>query len=183
MKKILILAAVVVSVGFTSCLSAKNDFRFIDVEKQPNPPALVTEIPVVEYRDPGIKYEVESMYLHNLHVSYDKTASQQFAVRVLSEASYAQMKVKLPAGTFECLVNECASDPNHAAFYVCIDNEEFRVYPSNPPTGSWELTRRAPVYFTIDEPRTILVTIQSNSERKPGSTGMLLDYIQFIKYR
>jgi len=64
---------------------------------------------------------------------------------------------------------------------VVIDENPYRMYPSNPPLGTFELTTRTPVYFTIDEPRTVLISIQAKAGNKNGDTGMLLDYIQFVK--
>ena len=150
------------------------------VKVRPAPPVL-TEIPVIEYRTPGIKYEFEFMYLHHFLVLQDDTASGGFCTRLNDEGATAQMKVRLPAGTYECMVSEKAYDTDHSAFYVYIDTKDYRVYPSNPPLNTWELTTRCPIYFTIEEPRTILVTVQANSEKKLGNTQMCLDYIQFVK--
>ncbi|MCI5522502.1 MAG: hypothetical protein SO116_07535 [Treponema sp.] len=167
----------------SSCASSKQDssaFEEVVVPTVPPPPVL-TELPVIEYTGAGIKYEIESMLLHQFLVTFDKDASGKYCARLTSEAATAMLKVKFPAGTYECLVREKASDNEHAAFYVYLDGVPYRVYPSDPPLGTWELTTRVPVYFTIDEPRTILVKIQANSERKLGSIGMSLDYIQFVK--
>lgn len=151
------------------------------IEDELPPPPLLTELPVIEYSGVGIKYECESMLLHNFSVFQDLEASGNFAVRLMNEASSARLKVHFPAGTYECLVKEKATDAEHSAFYLYIDSVPYRVYPSNPPLGTWELTTRTPVYFTIDEPRTILITIQANSEQRTGDVGMCLDYIQFVK--
>lgn len=180
MKRIAVFALSLAALAFTSCLSTKES-DFIHIETPPEPPVLQTELPVIEFTGNGIKYECENMLLKNFLVLHDKEASGLFATRLLNEAATAQVKIKFPAGTYEGLLSEKAMDSKHSAFYVYIDNEPFRVYPSNPPLGSWELTTRAPVYFTIDEPRTILVTIQANSDTRLGHTGMSLDYIQFIK--
>jgi hypothetical protein len=144
-------------------------------------PPLLTEIPTISYVGAGIKYEFESMYLYHFLVLPDSTASGQYCTQLLDEASTAQVRIKFPSGTYECLVSEKAYDNDHAPFYVFLDDMPYRVYPSNPPLGSWELTTRVPIYFTIEEPRTILVTVQANSPKKNGGTGMNLDFIQFIK--
>ena len=151
------------------------------LQEEITPPPLLTELPVIEYQGAGIKYEFESLLLYHFLVYSDSTASGGFAARLLDESSTAQVKIRFPAGTYECLVSEKAFDNANAPFYVYIDNVPYRVYPSDPPLGSWELTTRVPVYFTIEEPRTILITVQANSERKAGATGMNLDYIQFVK--
>lgn len=181
MKKIAFFALLIASFAFTSCHTTKEG-EFIHIETPPEPPALQTELPIIEFTGNGIKYECENMLLKNFLVLYDKDASGLFATRLLNEAATAQVKIKFPAGTYAGLLNEKAMDSKHSAFYVYVDTEPFRVYPSNPPLGSWELTTRAPIYFTIDEPRTILITIQANSDTRLGHTGMSLDYIQFIKH-
>jgi hypothetical protein len=174
--------AAVVSLSFFSCTSTKES-EFLKIEDSQTPPPLLTELPVIEYSGIGIKYEVESMLLNQFMVFQDTDASGNFAARLLTEASTAKLKVKFAAGTYECLLREKATDLDHSAFYVYLDNIPYRVYPSNPPLGTWEMTTRAPIYFTIDEPRTILITIQANCDTKTGDTGMNLDYIQFVKRR
>ncbi|MCH5294874.1 MAG: hypothetical protein J1F14_03105 [Treponema sp.] len=172
------------SLSLTGCMSSRITLPEEPEEERvqsEEPPARITTIPVIEYEDPGIKYEFENMLLHHFIVMQDNTASGRFAAKLLDESSTAQLKVKFPAGTYECLVSEKAHDTDHSAFYVYVDGIPYRVYPSNPPLGSWELTTRAPVYFTIDEPRTILVTVQANSEKRLGNTQMMLDFIQFVR--
>ena len=164
--------------SFFSCVSSKNT-QSVQLE-YPVPP-LLTELPVISYVDPGIKYEFEGMYLHNFLVMLDESASGNYCTRLLDESSTAQVKIRFPEGTYECLVSEKAYDTEHSAFYVYIDEMPYRVYPSNPPLGDWELTTRTPIYFTLDEPRTLLITVQANSQKKLGGTGMNLDYIQFVK--
>ncbi len=168
---------------FASCATLKTDENY-EVPEPRNikaPPAVLTELPVIDYQGAGIKYEIESMLLHNFLVLYDESASGQYCARLSDESSVAQLKVRFPAGTYECLINEKATDNDHAAFYVYLDGIPYRVYPSDPPLRSWELTTRVPIYFTIDEPRTILIQIQANSKNRLGETGMNLDYIQFVK--
>lgn len=177
LAKIIKYSTLFVGFLFCSCASNKN------LEIQPTvviPPRL-TKLPVIKYIEPGIKYECESMLLHNFLVLYDENASGQHCTRILDEAATAKLKVQFPAGTYEILISEKAFDSEHSAFYVYVDETPYRVYPSTPPLGDWELTTRTPIYFTIDEARTILITIQPNSTKKPGSTGMNLDYIQIIK--
>ena len=180
-KSFLLISVCALSLFVFSCASNKAD-SFPDGSSVTAPePLVLTAIPTVSYVGAGIKYEMESMFLHNFVVFPDETASGQYGARLLDESSTAQVRIKFPAGTYECLISEKAYDNDHAPFYVYLDNVPYRVYPSDPPLGSWELTTRVPVYFTIDEPRTILITIQANSEKKPGATGMSLDYIQFVK--
>ncbi|MBP5357703.1 MAG: hypothetical protein J6Y69_00775 [Treponema sp.] len=144
-------------------------------------PLLVTELPTIAFSGSAIKYECESLYLNNCTVIEDPAASQKYSIRIENESSTAQIKVRFPAGTYECMISEKAHDNNHASFYVFIDDNPHRMYPSNPPLGTYELTTRSPIYFTIDEPRTILITIRASSSSKKGSTGMYLDYIQFVR--
>ncbi len=177
---------ILLSLQIISCKTTKN-LETEELDEDGNPvailpaPPVLTEIPVIEYVEPGIMYEFEHMYLYHFIVIQDETASSKFCTRLNDEGSYAQLKVKLPAGTYECMVSEKAFDTDHSAFYIYIDGIPHRVYPSNPPLGTWELTTRCPIYFTIEEPRTILVTVQANSEKKLGGTQMNLDFIQFVK--
>ena len=170
---------VLVCLLFISCASSKKIETPLPVT-QKEPPVL-TQIPTVSYSGAGIKYEFESMFLYHYLVLPDATASGQYCTQLLDESSTAQVKIKFPAGTYECLVCEKAFSNDHAPFYVYLDSLPYRVYPSDPPLCSWELTTRVPIYFTIEEPRTILFTVQANSEKRTGSIGMNLDYIQFIK--
>ena len=166
--------------ALSSCASNKDAFPKTADATLPAPPVLTT-LPVVTFKGAGIKYEFESMLLYHYVVFPDPDASGQYATRMMDEASSAQVKVQFQPGTYECLVSEKAYDNDHAPFYVYLDNVPYRVYPSDPPLGSWELTTRVPIYFTLEEPRSILVTVQANSEKKLGSYGMDLDYIQFVK--
>ena len=185
MKKILLLTAAASVLLFISCASSKikdaDDFENGTPGSAAVPPMVLTELPVVEYTGAGIKYEIESMLLHHFLVMYDEKASGKYCARLTDEAAVASLKVRFPAGTYECLLSEKADDNDHSSFYVFLDGVPYRVYPSDPPLGTWELTTRVPVYFTIDEPRTILIEIKANSPSKLGETGMLLDYIQFVK--
>ncbi len=184
LKKIIIQSSVLLSFAIlcASCASnrvSKNSPA--EYEAPVDPPPLLTELPVIEYSGRGIKYELESMLLYHFIIHSDKTASGGFAARLLDESSTAQLKIKFPAGTYECLLSEKATSSSSSAFYVYVDGIPYRVFPSDPPLGTWELTTRTPIYFTLDEPRTVLITIQANSEHKLGHTGMNLDYIQFVK--
>ncbi len=175
----ILICALTAALFTSSCASTKAEYPEAS-PSQPVPP-LLTELPVIEYTGVGIKYEFESMLLNHFLVLYDENASGKYCARLLDEAATAQVKIKFPAGTYECLVSEKAYDTEHSAFYVYLDQIPYRVYPSNPPIGDWELTTRVPIYFTIDEARTILVTVQANSEKKLVSYVMNLDYIQFVK--
>lgn len=179
-KQILPIFAAILA--FISCSSTKNEALNENIEEEipPSPPVL-TELPVINYSGRGIRYEVESMLLHNFIVMYDPAASKKYCARLNDEAASASLKIKFPAGTYECMLCEKAPDGDHSAFYLSLDGISYRIYPSDPPLGSWELTSRVPVYFTIEEPRTILVEITANSKNRLGHTGMSLDYIQFVK--
>ena len=167
--------------ALTSCQNQNRNKEFhIITDHQILPPVMET-VPVIEYSGIGIKYECENMFLHNCAVLQDSVASGKFCVRLIEDSSSATMKVKFPAGTYECLVKEKASDKNHSAFYISLDGIATRVYPRNPPSGEWELTTRVPVYFTLEESRTLTINITPHSDYEIGSTGMDLDYIQFVR--
>ncbi|MCR5218762.1 hypothetical protein [Treponema sp.] len=180
MKKLLL--SVITALIFMSCSSTKTELPEAEEDAViPPPPPVLTELPVINYSGKGIRYEVESMLLNHFIVMYDEDASKKYCARLNDEGASAQLKVKFPAGTYECMLSEKAPDGDHSAFYLYLDGISHRIYPSDPPLGTWELTSRVPVYFTIEEPRTILITIQANSKNRLGHTGMSLDYIQFVK--
>ncbi len=196
MKRIGFVASLLMTLAlFISCASNKqpvmnntfNETNTTDGKNQDGAeeeivkPLLLTQMPIIAFTGVGIKYECESLLLEETSVVQDESASSKYAIKIENNASRAQIKIRFPAGTYECLLCEKAYSTAQSAFYVYIDDNAYRVYPSNPPTGNFELTTRAPIYFTIDEPRTILVTIQANSGNKIGGTGMFLDYIQFVK--
>lgn len=181
MKKKAVFCLVLNTLLFCSCLSSKGEFPDSGKVTLP-PPPVMTKVPLINYEGIGIKYEIENMLLEQFVVYPDPDASGQYAAKLLDESSRAQVKVFFAEpGTYECLVCEKAFSNDSSAFYVYIENVPYRVYADDPPTGFWDLTKRAPIYFDVVEPRTILVTIQANSEKRYGTTGMDLDYIQFVK--
>lgn len=127
------------------------------------------------------KIELEAMKLTDMPIIEDAKASGGKAVRVEKDSSAATIQVQFPAGSYTALVNEKAPSSSQDAFYVFLDERPYRVYPSDPPIGDWELTKRVPITFTVSEPKTITITIQPHSPAKKGETGMALDYIVFMK--
>ena len=128
-------------------------------------------------RLPAVRIEPDKQVVLRLGIGGPATGNTLHG----ADSSSATMKVKFPAGTYECLVKEKASDKNHSAFYISLDGIATRVYPRNPPSGKWELTTRVPVYFTLEESRTLTINITPHSDYEIGSTGMDLDYIQFVR--
>lgn len=124
-----------------------------------------------------LKIELESMTLTDMPVKTDAKASGGKAVTLASKASLATIKVTLPAGTYEGLVNEFAPAPENDAFYVFFDAIPYRTYPSDPPIGGWELTTRTPMLIVVKAPTTYTVTVKSDSPTRAGDIGMALDYI------
>lgn len=128
-----------------------------------------------------LKIEVELMGLTDITVLEDVKASGGKAVRLEKETSLATINVILPSGSYTVLVNEKAPSPSQDAFYVFLDERPYRCYPSDPPLGDWELTKRTPINLIVSETTTITLSIQPHSPAKKGETGMLLDYVLFIK--
>lgn len=168
---------------FFSCKTPGKTDTYPEPSVILEPPVPQTNLPVIEFSGLGIKYEFESMLLNRFLVIQDTDASGKFAARLMDETSWAKVRILFPSGTYECLAAEKSFNPDQAAFYIYIDEEAHRVYPSNPPLGKWELTTRSPIYFTLDAPKEVLVTVQANSKDRLGETGMDLDYIQFVKRR
>lgn len=185
MRKCISLCAALIFFLFTgffaSCKSTEISFPDTDSVTLP-PPSIMTKLPLIEYSGIGIKYEVESMLLYQYIVFADATASGQYGAKLLDESSTAHVQVYFAEpGTYECMLCQRSLTGKCEPFYVYLDNVPYRVYASDPPTGEWELTSRTPIYFTVEEPRTVLFTIQANSETRLGTTGVNLDYIQFVK--
>lgn len=176
--RIPVALALLAAVALVSCKST---------EQEPLPPA--AEEPAVEepaelgfrYADPGIKIECEHMQLEGCTVTEDPSASGGACVSLATKAASAECRVMLPPGDYECLAAEKAFDNRHATFHLYIDGKASRLYPSNPPLGIWELTTRTPVLLSVEEERTVTVTLKSDGPEKEGQTGMAIDYIQFVR--
>ncbi len=143
----------------------------------------VTEIPHLNFLGGGIKIECEKMFLSGAEIVDFADASGQKAIRFSAETDSASAKVTFPAGRYEGLVSELAPDSEHSAFYVFVEEDAYRVYPSDPPLGFWELTTRVPIYFDLENETEILIKIQPNSKNQKGGFGMNLDFIQFAKIK
>lgn len=140
----------------------------------------VKEIPTIRFKGKGVKVEAEKMFLEGLSIYKDSSASNGYAVKVASH-SVAKCNVILSAGTWECLVSEQAFDTDKSELYVNISETYYKVYPSNPPLGMWELTTRSPIYLHLDQETTLNVSISADSPFQKGTGGMNIDYIQFVK--
>ncbi len=138
-------------------------------------PVVVTVLPVISFSGRGVKVEVEDMLLTNASLFADAEASAGWGARFSSRGAKAEFSVTFPAGRYECLLSEKASDAAHATVSVSIGGDSYDTWPSDPPLGIWELTTRAPIYFDIAEEKDCLISVSS------ASPGMSLDYIQFVK--
>lgn len=138
-------------------------------------PVIVSVLPVISFSGRGVKVEFEDMLLTNFSLFADAEASAGWGAKLSSRGSKAEFSMTLPAGRYECLLSEKASDAAHATVSVAIGEDSFETYPSDPPLGVWELTTRAPIYFDVAEEKNFLISVSS------ASSGMSLDYIQFVK--
>ena len=91
--------------------------------------------------------------------------------------------IKLPKGEYSGLVNEKAPSGANDAFYVFMDEKPYRSYPSDPPTGDWELTTRTEMAIDVAEEKVYEFTITPHSPSRKGETGMLLDYLILTKLK
>ena len=139
-------------------------------------------IPTVTFKGRGVKIEAEDMFLDGLSMYKDDSASQGYAVKIDASGT-AACKVVLSEGTWECLAREQAFQTDESELFIDISGTYYKVYPSNPPLGSWELTTRSPVYLHIEQETTIDVCLNASSPTEKGSGGMNIDYIQFVKMR
>ncbi len=138
-------------------------------------PILVTVLPTISFSGRGVKVEFEDMLLTRLSLFADAEASAGYATELSDSNAKAEFSIHLPVGRYECLLSEKAVDAARATVSVSIGEDNYDVYPSNPPLGIWELTTRIPIYIDVAEEKDFLVTISS------AQAGMSLDYIQFVK--
>lgn len=138
-------------------------------------PVAVRTLPSISFSGRGVKIEFEDMLLSEATVFADPEASAGWAAKFSMKSSKAEFSIALPPGRYECLLSEKASDAAHAAISVSIGESSFDTYPSDPPLSIWELTTRMPIYFDVAEEKPCLISISSDS------SGMSLDYIQFVK--
>ena len=143
--------------------------------------AYVAPIPEIAFSGNAMRLEIENMFAENIDFSYDEEYSNRFAGTIKSSVSVAKAFVSLEAGSYEILAREKAKDSEHAAFYIFVDNEPYRVSPSEPPLQSFENTTRTPITFSLEERAKVLITVQANSPHHPGQTGMMIDYLQIRK--
>ncbi len=143
--------------------------------------AYVAPIPEIAFSGNAMRLEIENMFAENIDFSYDEEYSNRFAGTIKSSVSVAKAFVSLEAGSYEILAREKAKDSEHAAFYIFVDNEPYRVSPSEPPLQSFENTTRTPITFRLEEGAKVLITVQANSPHHPGQTGMMIDYLQIRK--
>lgn len=174
--------AMLASCGSTS--SAADSSASKAAAPVPAQPEAPSEPPTFTFSGSELKIELESMYTEEFLIFPDAEASGGYAAKLVSEDSVAKAFVTFPAGTYVGLVNENAPDGQHDAFNAFVDGVAYRSYPSDPPLGTYELTTRSPMNFTIDAEKTVEVRIQQNDPNrpnKPGENGMKLDYIIFQK--
>lgn len=181
-----ILAATIFSCASTSQQSQKvPETETVQEEQLPEPAKKenrepVKTVPTITSKGRGIKIEAEDMFLEDSSLYKDNSASQGYAIK-MSEHSVAKCKVVLSAGTWECLVSEQAFKTESSELFVNISGTYYKVYPSNPPLASWELTTRSPVYIHIEQESTVNVSINAGSPYEKGTGGMNIDYIQFVR--
>ena len=140
----------------------------------------VEVLPEITFKGRGVKVEAEQMLLADCSVEKDFLASGIYAVFLDSDSSRACFAITLPAGRYECLACEKAFDTEQSVFHIIINDKAYRVYPSNPPLGSWELTIRTPIQLELEEETRLFVSVQPHSTTARGETGMQLDYLQFV---
>ncbi len=141
----------------------------------------VEVLPEIIFKGRGVKVEAEQMLLTDCSVEKDFLASGAYGVLLGDNSSRAEFAITLPSGSYECLVSEKAFDTEESAFYVLLNDKPYRVYPSNPPLGSWELTIRTPIQIELEEETRLSVSLQTHNGSGEGETGMQVDYIQFVR--
>ncbi|WP_407425447.1 hypothetical protein, partial [Treponema sp.] len=131
-----------------------------------------------------LKIESENMYYENFNLIEDEKASNFFALKLLNDSSCAAAKINFPQGTYSGLASIFSPASNHSRFFICVDDDSYLVYGSEPPVDKYELTTRSVVSFTLEKPKTVTVRLQQNDSKgfqNGGQTGMNIDYILFRK--
>ena len=152
----------------------------------PPPPKKATEAPKFDFAGENLKIEAEDTYYDGYDLVGDVDASKCYAIKLKNESSWAIAEVNFPAGSYEALACLLAPDSNHAKFNICINQDSYLVFGSEPPVATYELTTRSPATFTLDVPTTVTVKIQQNNPNNPadnGQNGMTIDYIMFKKIK
>ncbi len=150
----------------------------------PPPPAKLTEAPKFTFSGDSLKIEMEKTYYDGFELVGDVNASEYYALRLKDSSSWAIAEINFPAGSYEGLVNVLSPDSNHSKFNVCVNDDSYLVYGSEPPLTQYELTTRSVVSFTLEQPVTVTLKIQQNDAKNPennGQNGMTIDYISFKK--
>lgn len=183
-KVVTVVSSIAAIAMLASCGSTSGAVAAAAPVAIPPKPESPAEVPTFTFTGSELKIEVESMFFDEFLIVEDAEASGYYAGKLMSEESVAKALVTFPAGTYVGLVNEKAPDGQHDAFNVFLDGVYYRSYPSDPPLGTYELTTRTPINFTIDADKTVELCIQQNDPTRPnklGETGMYLDYIVFQK--
>ena len=150
----------------------------------PAAPAKATDAPKYDFSGDSLKIELEEMYYDGFTLVGDANASKSYALKLNNDSSWAIAEINFPAGTYEGVVNVLAPDSEHSKFNVCINNDSYLVFGSEPPISKYELTTRSVVSFTLDQPTTVTLKIQQNDLKNPannGQSGMTIDYISIKK--
>ncbi len=154
--------------------------------KLPPKPARLTEAPVFEFSGDKLQIEAENMYYDGFELVGDANASKSYALKLQDDSSWAIAEIDFPAGTYEGVASVLAPDSNHSRFTVYVNKDSYLVYGSEPPIGKYELTTRALVSFTLDQPSRVTLKIQQNDIKNPankGQNGMTIDYLSIKKIK
>ncbi len=144
----------------------------------------VTEPPVFVFSGGGIKCELEKFFLTNGEICEDENASGKKAVRLDSSSSYASAFVTLQKGKYELLLSEKAFHNKYAEFSLKAGEKTYKIYPSKPPLGFYELCIRTPVYIETEETKSFELTISYlGSKAQDSASGSLLDFIQIVRIK
>ena len=131
----------------------------------------VAPVPEFSFSGNSMRIEMEDMFTENISFNYEEEFSNGFAGIIKSSVSVAKAFVMLEKGSYEILAREKAEDSEHASFYIFVDNEPYRVSPSEPPMQSFENTTR---FTTPPRPNRHDDRLSSNPQIRVNTTKIPL---------
>ena len=159
--------------GFTSCVTTGKGSAKLPVSP--------SEVPSFSTDGRALKVEAENMKFSECTPKADEDASRGFCLEMKKKSASAEATVTLGAGRWEILIAEKAFETDKSFMTLMCGKDGYRIYPSNPPLGCFELTTRCPVYLDLKESQDIKIKVTPFQEK--DKCLFSFDYIQFVKVK
>lgn len=160
-----------------SCASTKKITEPVDFP-------LLKENPVFNISGNNIKIQAENFFISDsdgARILHDNNADEGFCVQLKDKSVYISSDFVLSKGFWKILLCEKASINGKCNFILSLNDFLYKVKPSDPPLGTWELTTRTPCYYNAEENQTVRITIMPDFKNQYLTSGPKIDYILFIK--